>query len=94
MVLIIIKIKNICSDGNSSDYNTVIQIYYFVITSTESEMKKIMSVLMGMGDGEIYSIFSIFKLYFQHEFESSFNTLIKCIANIFITNYKYVNNTL
>jgi len=53
-----------------------------------------MSVLTGMGDGEIYSIFSIFKLYIQHEFEFNFNTLIKCTANIFITNYKYVNSTL
>jgi len=49
---------------------------------------------MGMGDGEIYSIFSKFKLYIQHEFESSFNTFIKYTANIFITNYKYVNSTL
>jgi len=84
---------NVIFDG-SSDYNTVIQIYYFVITSTESETKKMMSVLMRMSDGEIYSIFSIFKLYIQHEFKSNFNTLIKCIANIFITNYKYVNSTL
>jgi len=59
MILIIIKSKNICFDG-SSDYNTVIQIYYFIITFTELETKKIMSVLTGMGDGEIYSIFSFY----------------------------------
>jgi len=77
-IQIIIKIKSICSDG-SNDYNTVIQIYYFVITSTESETKKIMSVLTRMSDREIYSIFSIFKLYIQHKFEFSFNTLVKYI---------------
>jgi len=53
IVLIIIKIKSICSDS-SNDYNTVIQIYYFVITFTESETKKIMSVLIGMGEMERY----------------------------------------
>jgi len=53
-----------------------------------------MSVLTGMGDVEIYYVFSIFKLYIQYEFEFSFNMLIKCTANIFITDYKYVNSTL
>jgi len=62
MIPIIIKVESICFAG-SSDYNTVIQIYYFVITSIKLETKKIMSVLTGMSDGEIYSIFSIFKLY-------------------------------
>jgi len=64
MILIIIKIKSICSDG-SSNYNTVIQIYYFVIISTELETKKIMSVLTGMGDGEIYSIFSNIQIIYS-----------------------------
>jgi len=63
MIPIRIKIKSICSDG-SSDYNTVIQIYYFVITFTELDTKKIMSVLTRMGDGEIYRIFSIFKFIY------------------------------
>jgi len=84
-ILIIIKIRSINLDRN----------VLFVITFKKiGETTRIFGcVLTRMGDEWAHSIFSLFKIIL-HKFECfSFSMLIKCTANIFITNYKYVNST-